>query len=348
MFTFDFITLAARGVSSGIAIFRPLYWLFGKCMEALLIAFNGHYFLALIVFTVLTRAVLFPINIRQQRTMAKTNRIQPKIQKIQKKYNVNAISDPRQRQKANQQMQQEMQELYSREGHNPMNMGCGPMAFQMVFLMGIIGIIYYPIQYILNINIVSSSHDYTAKIAELIGFTATRGNNYLQLDIIRNIAKYKDILIANNDQLGGIFTNDAIAKIETFKDSLNIFGIDMSSVPSLKAGGIIIIIPVLCLITSLLSSVMSTLIQKKTNPAMNQQGPQMMIMMLMMPVFSAWFSLQVPAAVGFYWIISNVIAVLQQLVTSKFFPPKKNIARQMVENTIERRAREKSIKKINE
>ncbi len=348
MLTFDFITLAARGVSSGIAIFRPLYWLFGKCMEGLLIAFNGHYFIALIIFTILTRAVLFPINLRQQRTMAKTNRIQPKIQKIQKKYNVNSIQDPRQKQKANQQMQQEMQELYAREGHNPMNMGCGPMAFQMVFLMGIIGIIYYPIQYILNIGIVTRTADYTQKIAELINFKATTRGSYLQLEIIRNIANYKETLIANNDQLGGIFTDSAIAKIEAFKESLNIFGIDMTATPSLKGGGIIILIPILCLLTSLLSSVMSTLIQKKTNPAMSQQGPQMMLMMLMMPVFSAWFSLQVPAAVGFYWIISNIIATLQQLVTNKFFPPRKNIAREMIENTIERRAREKSIKNINE
>ena len=342
MFTFDFITLAAR-ISNGMAVFRPLYWVFGKCMAWLLIAFNNQYFLALIVFTVLTRAVLFPVNLRQQKTMAKTNRIQPKIQKIQKKYNVNSIQDPKQRQKANQQMQQEMQELYSREGHNPMNMGCGPMAFQMVFLMGVIGIIYYPLEYILNIKIT----DYSQKIAEVIGFTASRGNSYLQLDIIRNIEKYKDILLANNSSLGGIFNEQAIADIEKFKDGLNIFGIDMSVVPTFK-GGIIILIPILCLITSLASSLLSTLVQKKTNPAMAQQSGQMMIMMLMMPVFSAWISMQVPAAVGFYWIISNIIAVGQQLVTQKFFPPKKNIAREMIENTIERRSREASIKKIKD
>ena len=343
MFTFDFITLAANRISNGMAIFRPLYWIFGKCMEALLIAFNNQYFLALIVFTVLTRLVLFPVNLRQQKTMAKTNRIQPKIQKIQKKYNVNSIQDQKQRQKANQQMQQEMQELYAREGHNPMNMGCGPMAFQMVFLMGIIGIIYYPLEYILNIKISA----YSQQIADLIQFKAGKGNNYLQLDIIRNIENYKDILLANNDKLGGIFTEQAIASIEKFKDGLNIFGIDMSVVPTFK-GGIIILIPILCLVTSLASSLISTMMQKKTNPAMAQQGGQMMIMMLMMPIFSAWISMQVPAAVGFYWIISNLVAVAQQLVTQKFFPPKKNIAREMVENTIERRAREASIKKIKE
>ena len=74
--------------------------------------------------------------------MARTTRLQPKIQKIQKKY-----PDPKDRNKLNQ----EMQDLYAREGHNPMQMGCGPMLFQMVFLMGIIGIIYYPLAYVIGI-----------------------------------------------------------------------------------------------------------------------------------------------------------------------------------------------------
>ena len=134
----DFITTAAA-VSNGMSVFKPLYWLFGKCMEGLLIVFDYKYFLALIIFTVLTRLVLFPFNLKQQKIMAKTSRLQPKIAKIQKKYANSTNPQDRQRQ------QEEIQELYSREGHNPMNMGCGTTIFQMVFLMGIIGIIYYPI-----------------------------------------------------------------------------------------------------------------------------------------------------------------------------------------------------------
>lgn len=333
--------MAAKGVSNGMAVFKPLYWLFGKCMEGLLIVFDNKYFLALIVFTILTRLVLFPLNLKQQKTMAKTNRIQPKIQKIQKKYNVNAISDPKQRQKANQAMQEEMQALYAREGHNPMNMGCGPMAFQMIFLMGIIGIIYYPVEYILNIKI----SEYQDAIVKLINFKATGTNRYLQLDIIRNIAEYKDTLLANSAKLGNIFTEASIAKIEAFKEGLNFFGIDMSQVPHWK-DGIIVIIPILCLLTSVASTIISTLIQKKNNPSMAQQQSQMMLMLLMMPLFSFYISFQLPAAVGFYWIISNLVAVVQQLVTAKFFPPKRNIAREMIEGTIERRSREESIKKV--
>ena len=338
MITNGFITMAFNWMD----VFTPLYWLFGKIMYGLLLVFNNQYFLALIVFTLLTRLVLFPLNLRQQKTMAKTNRIQPKIQKIQKKYNVNAIQDSRQRQKANQQMQQEIQELYAREGHNPMNMGCGPMLFQMVFLMGIIGIIYYPIQYILNINL----GDRTAQQAILtaVGLDGSGGAySYPQLQIIRHISDIKDALTAYNPEL---FTEANIAKIEAFKKSLTIFGIDMTVQPSLKEISAVIVIPILCLLSSLASSLVSTMIQRKNNPARAQQNSSMLMMMLMMPLFSTYISFKVPAAVGFYWIISNLIALVQQLVMAKFFPPKYNIAREMVENTIERRSREESIKKV--
>ena len=328
-------TLRAAGTGGIFGFLTPLYWLFGYGMKGLLMLFNDQYFIALTVFTILTRLVLFPLNIRQQRTMAKNARIQPKIQKIQKKYNVRNISDPKQRQKANQQQQEEINALYAREGHNPMQMGCGPMAFQMIFLMGIIGIIYSPLQYILGIDI----GDKAEKIATAIGYKG----NYFQLELLQNIDKYKDVLTT---KFGDLFTPSAIESIQNYKEHMTIGSLDMTITPSWK-GGIIIIVPILCLITSLASSIVSTLIQKKTNQAAAQQQSSMMIMMLMMPLFSFFIAFRVPAAVGFYWMISNLVALVQQLVMAKFFPPKKNIAREMVVNTIERRSREESIKKIS-
>lgn len=325
--------LVTMAVSNGIGIFKPLYWLFGKCMEGLLFVFNDRYFLALIVFTVLTRLVLFPFNLKQQKTMAKTTRLQPKIQKIQKKYAYNG-NDPKERQRMQSKMNEEMQNLYAREGHNPMNMGCGPMIFQMVFLMGIIGIIYYPLQYIIGIPI----SDYTDQIAKAINFDG----QYFQIEILQNFPEIKGTLMT---QFPDLFTADKVAEIENYRQSLQMGALDMTAIPHWK-DGIIVIIPIFCLLTSLGSSILSTLIQKKNNPAAAQQQSQMMIMMLMMPFFSFYISFKVSAAVGFYWIISNVVAMVQQLVMAKFFPPKRNQAREMIENTINRRAREESIRKI--
>ena len=38
------IIMAANAVSNGMAVFKPLYWLFGKCMEFLLDVLNNQYF----------------------------------------------------------------------------------------------------------------------------------------------------------------------------------------------------------------------------------------------------------------------------------------------------------------
>ena len=330
MLATDFLTMATR-ISNGWALFKPLYWIFGQCMKGLLFVLNDQYFLALVIFTILTRLVLFPLNISQQKKTAKSSRLQPKIQKIQKKYA--NTKDPRDRQKMNE----EMQALYQREGHNPMNMGCGPMAFQMVFLMGVIGIIYYPIQYIIGITNLDQS---ATQIAEALNLDGA----YFQIGLLQGFEGYKETLAT---QFGDLFTADKIEAIENYRRHMFLFGIDMTQIPHWK-DGVIVVIPILAFITSMLSSVVSTLIQKKTNPAMAQQSSQMMIMMLMMPLFSFYIAFKVSAAVGFYWIISNLVAVVQQLVTAKFFPPKYNIAREMIENTIKRRAREESIKKIKD
>lgn len=333
------ILLASNTVSEGIGIFKPLYWLFGVCMNFLLDVLNNQYFIAIIIFTVLTRLLLLPFNVRQQRTTAKTARLQPKIQKIQKKY-----PDPKDRDKLNQ----EMQDLYSREGHNPMQMGCGTMLFQMVFLMGIIGIIYYPLAYVLGISDFNDNsqaiYDVILPIYQNITGNADAKITYFQLNILENFDAYKEALVTNFPEM---FTAETCEAISVYRDGMTLFGLDMTAVPHWK-DGVIVIIPILCLVTSLASSVVSTLIQKKNNPAANQQMGSMIAMMFMMPFFSFYISFKVTAAVGFYWIISNVVAILQQIFIAYKYPPRRTQAKLMIENTIERRSREENVKKIKQ
>ena len=282
--------------AGGGGIFMPLYWLFGKCMHFLLDLLSNEYFLAIVIFTVLTRVVLLPINIHQQKTTSKSARIQPKIQKIQKKYNIKGVSDAKERQKLQAKMNEEMQELYAREGHNPMQMGCGPMIFQMIFLMGIVGIIYYPLSYVIGISNISDGSEVLTSLLENAKYTG----NYLQLGILENWDALRESVAA---KLPELFTADKIAAIDSFRSGLFIGSLDMTAIPHWK-DGIIVIVPIL------------------------------------------YIAFKVPAAVGFYWIISNLIAILQQLFIAKFFPPRKSQAKLMVENTIERRSREENIKKI--
>lgn len=83
-----------------------------------------NFLLALVSFTALTRLIMLPLNLRQQRTMMKTQEIQPQIQAIQKKYR----SDPA-----------KMQEEFQKIGYNPADslMGCLPLLIQMPIFFGL-------------------------------------------------------------------------------------------------------------------------------------------------------------------------------------------------------------------
>jgi YidC/Oxa1 family membrane protein insertase len=85
----------------------------------ILYRYTGNYGWAIILFTLLTRLVLFPLMRKQYHSMAKMQRIQPKLKKIQERYKDNK-----------QEMQQRVLEIYKKEGVNPMG-GCLPMIIQL-------------------------------------------------------------------------------------------------------------------------------------------------------------------------------------------------------------------------
>ena len=55
-------------------------------------------------------------------------------------------------------------------------------------------------------------------------------------------------------------------------------------------------------------------------------------MMIIMPFMSAWFAFTLPSAVGLYWIVSNIIAILQQLILAKIIDP--GITEEQIEGEI--------------
>lgn len=150
-------------------------------------------------------------------------------------------------------------------------------------------------------------------IGEYLKNTLDYSGNYLQLGILENWAANRDAFISQWPEL---FTADKAAAIDSFREGMYIGNMDMTVLPSWKSS--VVLIPILSLLTSLGSSVVSMLIQKKNNPAAAQQMGSMMMMMLMMPLFSFFIAFKLPAAVGFYWTVSNVVAILQQLFLAKF------------------------------
>lgn len=83
---------------------------------------NVSYGVAIIVFTIIIRVILLPLNIKQTRSQVKMQEFQPEIKKIQEKYK----NDPT-------TAQQETMKLYKEKGINPMG-GCLPLIIQLPIL----------------------------------------------------------------------------------------------------------------------------------------------------------------------------------------------------------------------
>lgn len=85
----------------------------------LLYRVTGNYGWAIILFTILTRVLLYPLMHKQMHSMARMQRMQPKMRRIQERFKDDKAL-----------MQQRMMELYKKEGVNPMS-GCLPMLIQL-------------------------------------------------------------------------------------------------------------------------------------------------------------------------------------------------------------------------
>ena len=83
-----------------------------------------NYGLAIILMTIVIKMLLYPLTVKQVKSMKGMQDIQPEMKKLQAKYKNNP-----------QQMQKELGKLYKEAGVNPMA-GCLPLFAQMPILMG--------------------------------------------------------------------------------------------------------------------------------------------------------------------------------------------------------------------
>jgi YidC/Oxa1 family membrane protein insertase len=107
--------------------------------------FTLNYAWAILLFTILTRVLLFPLTRTQYHSMAKMVHLQPRMQKLQQRYpNLNQLramhpkmseSELKQRAMENrQELSKKMMELYRKEGVNPLG-GCLPLLLQFPILI---------------------------------------------------------------------------------------------------------------------------------------------------------------------------------------------------------------------
>jgi YidC/Oxa1 family membrane protein insertase len=78
------------------------------------------------------------------------------------------------------------------------------------------------------------------------------------------------------------------------------------------------------MLLSILSAATTFLQQKLTMPA-SGNDQQQQVFLYIMPLMLGWFTWQINAGVGLYWVTSNIIGILQQYVINEYFIVKKHI-----------------------
>nr|WP_320024084.1 YidC/Oxa1 family membrane protein insertase [uncultured Acetobacterium sp.] len=96
----------------------------------------GNYGLAIIVFTILVKVLLLPLNIKQTRSMKDMQRLQPELQKLNKKYKNNK-----------EKLNEETLKLYKTFKVNPAG-GCLPILLQFPILIGLYQTLLHPEQWV--------------------------------------------------------------------------------------------------------------------------------------------------------------------------------------------------------
>ncbi len=271
----------------------PLAWVLNFFASA----FQGNFAAAVFLFTLLINIVFIPLTIKSQKSSVQQMRIKPKLDELKKKY-----GDDK------QAYSQAMSQLYQEENVS-MSGGCLPMILRLVIMMSIYYLIMSPITYLMNVDagVITSA----TEALKATGVKIVEGRSELQII---------------NAVLGGQISSPEILEAAKNVD-FSFFGINLTETPKFSFNifgdfQIIWIMPLLAFAAQMLTSFLSTKMQKKTNP----DAPSMTGMLLMMPLISLFIGFSLPGGVTFYWACSSLIGGLLQIAVQHFYGPHKLLA----------------------
>ena len=306
----------------------PFGWVLKLCYGVTAIFGGGNYVFALLFFALTMQILLLPFGIIQQRNMVKQAKMRPMEFIIRKKY---AGRNDRATQ---QKMQQEIMELYQREGYSPLK-GCLPMLLQLIIIFPIYQVVIRPLEFISGL-----SSDVCNTLAECftanagVVLTGKRGGmmSGWQVKLATEIVNRKDewgTIVApaegaTQDQVTAI--NNALAALQEVKLFPNaaVFGSEpFDAFANFKGLWFLLFIPII----NLALMYVSQFITRKINPQQmqdpsagaNPMGGSMKIMLWTMPLMTFFFTFSFPAAIGVYWIFRTILSIIQQVLVSLIF-----------------------------
>lgn len=321
--------------------------------------------ICIIIFTVVTKILLYPLSLKQSQSQKLNSVIQPEIAAVQAKYKGREND-----QQAMMMQQAEIKAVYQKYGTS-MTAGCLPLLIQLPIIFGLYRVIINIPQYVASVRI------YFENIINAIGGTSAiaKVNEFIVENDLSKIlsqarisgGECKTVMDCVNF-LNKLDASQWLLFIDKFSDKAdvittnlatitsmnNFLGIDLATQPiaygltNPKAW----IIPLLAGVSQYLSSLV---MQKMTpKPAGNDEASaksaaMMNSMNVMMPIMSVVFCFTFASGIGVYWIAQAVVMTLQQLYINKKMEKLdvNELIRKNLEQTNRKRAK-KGLPPVNE
>lgn len=288
--------------------------------------------LCIILFTLVTKLLMFPLTIKQQKSSKLMSVMQPEIQAIQKKYK------GKQDQESMMKMNVETKAVYEKYGTS-MTGGCLPMLIQLPIMFALYRVMYNIPAYVMTVRhyfdlIIEKLPSGFASSEVFTGLAETHklaGMDYSNMDkVVDLLYKLTDRqwgeMMAAFPDIAAVVTQTGENAIESINKMQQFFGMNIAYTPMnvimdfFKDGSDI---SVIALIGAVLIPVLSGLTQWYSTKLMTSTQPQqaddapggnmMKTMSTTMPLMSVVFCFSFPVGIGIYWVASSVFQVIQQV-----------------------------------
>ena len=276
-----------------------------------------NYGVAIIIFSVLVKLVLLPMNAKGKKGMMKMSRLTPDVERIKRKY-----SDDQNKQK------QAIQELYKKDGVSTCS-GCIWSFIPILILFPLYTVIRQPIVYMLG-ETAENATLITNTIMEAAPDLFGKNTYYAQMTAARHIPEFVE-------EIRAVLPNISAETLSGV--NFNFLGIDLGQLPQFNIFGWetydwatfgLFLLPLLSAGSQVLSMIISNKqndsvvtnekgIQDKEAAKNSQQNQTAKTMMWMMPIMSLWIGFTVPAALSVYWLISGVLGTITDVIMTKHY-----------------------------
>ena len=318
------------------AILGPIAKLLGWIMNGMYILMEkvgiSNVGLSIILFTIVIYALMFPLTYKQQKFSKLSQKMNPELQAVQKKYKDKKDTV------SMQNMQAETQQIYEKYGVSPTG-SCVQMLIQMPLLLALYRVFMNVPAYISSVKDVYL--DLVDKIMATSGYQDIMTNlmstlklNTVQVDFTATdtttLQNYVVDVLSKMSSTGWDSLRESFPALTDSIDSTygvvshvnNFIGLNISDTPfqiikAAFAGGSILmaVLALLIPVISYLTQVLNIKLMPTAATAggdNDQMAQQMKMMNRTMPLFSLVMCFTVPVGLGIYWIASAVVRSAQQ------------------------------------